>query len=91
MSLLVYLNDDFENGETGYWPNHSGIHCRFLRDVEKQHSKKDHQILIKPKLGMCVVQDQNILHILHTLLKEVLFQKGDLETNRKAPQDDRSS
>ena len=62
MSLLVYLNDDFENGETGYWPNHSGIHCRFLRDVEKQHFKKDHQILIKPKLGMCVVQDQNILH-----------------------------
>ncbi len=62
MSLLVYLNDDFENGQTGYWPDHNGIHCRFLRDVEKQHSKKDHQILIIPKQGRCVIQDQNILH-----------------------------
>jgi len=59
---LVYLNDDFEDGETGYWPNHNGIHCRFLREVEKQHSKKDHQVLITPKQGKCVIQDQNILH-----------------------------
>ena len=62
LSLLVYLNDDFDNGQTGYWPNHNGIHCRFLRDIEKQQSKKDHQILISPKQGMCVIQDQNILH-----------------------------
>jgi len=62
LSLLIYLNDDFENGETGYWPNHNGIHCRFLREVEKQQTKKDHQILIKPKTGMGVIQDQNILH-----------------------------
>lgn len=62
LSLLVYLNDDFEDGQTGYWPNHNGIHCRFLRDLEKQQSKKDHQILISPKTGKCVIQDQNILH-----------------------------
>lgn len=62
LSLLVYLNDDFENGQTGYWVDHCGIHCRFLRDVEKQQSKKDHQVLITPKQGMCVIQDQNILH-----------------------------
>lgn len=62
LSLLIYLNDDFEGGETGYWPDHNGIHCRFLRNVEKQCSKKDHQVLIKPKSGMCVIQDQNILH-----------------------------
>tara|TARA_Y100001970_G_C14080166_1_gene774247 strand:- start:138 stop:920 length:783 start_codon:yes stop_codon:yes gene_type:complete len=62
LSVLIYLNDDFKGGETGYWPDHNGIHCRFLRNVEKQNCKKDHQVLIKPKTGLCVIQDQNILH-----------------------------
>mgnify|MGYP006411309145 CR=1 FL=1 len=62
LTLLIYLNDDFEGGETGYWPDHNGIHCRFLRNVERCSNKKDHQIIIKPQTGMCVVQDQNILH-----------------------------
>lgn len=62
LSILVYLNEDFEGGKTGYWPDHNGIHCRFLRNVEKQCSVKDHQIIIQPKIGMAVVQDQNILH-----------------------------
>ena len=62
LSLLIYHNDDFEGGETGYWPDHNGIHCRFLRNVEKQHCKKDHQVLIKPSVGLAVIQDQNILH-----------------------------
>ena len=62
LTLLIYLNDDFVGGETGYWPDHNGIHCRFVRDIEKQSCKKDHQIVIKPKTGVCVIQDQNILH-----------------------------
>lgn len=62
LTLLIYLNDDFNGGETGYWPDHCGIHCRFLRNVEKQNSTKNHQVLINPKIGMGVVQDQNILH-----------------------------
>jgi len=62
MTLLVYLNDDFEGGETGYWPDHNGIHCRFLRAEEKQGSKKDHQVVVTPKTGMALVQNQNILH-----------------------------
>lgn len=62
LTLLVYLNEDFEGGETGYWPDHNGIHCRFLRNEEKQSCKKDHQVVIKPKTGLMVVQDQNILH-----------------------------
>jgi hypothetical protein len=61
-TLLIYLNEDFEGGHTGYCPNHNGIHCRFIRNVEKQHSKKDHQVNVTPKTGMAVVQDQNILH-----------------------------
>lgn len=62
LSLLVYLNEDFDGGQTGYWPDHNGIHCRFLRNVEKQCNVKDHQVLITPKTGMAVIQDQNILH-----------------------------
>lgn len=62
LTLLVYLNDDFKGGETGYWPDHNGIHCRFLRAEEKQSCRKDHQISITPKTGLMVVQDQNILH-----------------------------
>lgn len=62
LTMLVYLNEDFTGGETGYWPNHNGIHCRFLRNVEQQQCKKEHQVLIKPKMGMAVIQDQNILH-----------------------------
>ena len=62
LTVLIYLNDDFEGGETGYWPDHNGIHCRFLRNVEKQQCKKDHQVLIKPQTGLCIIQDQNILH-----------------------------
>lgn len=62
LTLLIYLNDNFLEGKTGYWPNHNGIHCRFLRKVEKQSCKKDHQIVISPEIGKCVIQDQNILH-----------------------------
>jgi hypothetical protein len=62
LTLLVYLNDDFEGGETGYWTDHNGIHCRFIRAEEKLGCNKNHQIVITPKTGMAVVQDQNILH-----------------------------
>ena len=87
LSLLIYLNDDFEGGETGYWPDHNGIHCRFLRNVEKQSCKKDHQVVIKPSSGLCVVQDQNILHeglpttkgIKYLLRTDIIHQK---EINR---------
>eukprot|EP01097_Dermamoeba_algensis_P011705 TRINITY_DN9189_c0_g1_i1.p1 TRINITY_DN9189_c0_g1~~TRINITY_DN9189_c0_g1_i1.p1 ORF type:complete len:268 (+),score=31.86 TRINITY_DN9189_c0_g1_i1:76-879(+) len=57
-TLLIYLNDEFSGGETGYWTNHQGIHCRFLRDCEW----KPHQHVIIPQNGTCVVQEQNILH-----------------------------
>ena len=55
LSLLVYLNDNFEGGETGYWPDHDGIHCRFLREREKQHPKKSHQVQITPVTGKGVI------------------------------------
>ena len=62
ITLLVYLNEDFEGDQTGYWPDHQGIHCRFLRKAEKQMEKKNHQVLITPQAGTAVLQYQNVLH-----------------------------
>jgi prolyl 4-hydroxylase len=58
LAFLIYLNDDFTGGETGYWPSHEGIHCRFLRESEN----KPHQVNITPVTGTAVIQDENILH-----------------------------
>lgn len=52
------MNDDFDGGTTNYWTDHAGIHCRFLRDVEE----KPAQLVIRPRKGRAVVQEQNILH-----------------------------
>jgi len=62
MSLIVYLNDDFSGGHTGFWTQHDVIgkkeHCRFLRGVEH----KPHDVVIQPELGKIAIMDQNILH-----------------------------
>jgi prolyl 4-hydroxylase len=86
LSLLVYLNDDFEGGITGYWPDHNGVHCRFLRNVERQCSVKDHQVAITPKTGLGVVQDQNILHEGTPTTKGVKYiLRTDIIHERKVP------
>jgi hypothetical protein len=62
MTLLIYLNDDFEGGETGFWTQHDvqgkKEHCRFLRGVED----KPHQVVIEPVKGRGLISDQNLLH-----------------------------
>lgn len=58
ITLLVYLNEDFDGGTTNYWVNHEGIHCRFLRDVEDK--PPSHRI--QPVTGRAVLQEQNLLH-----------------------------
>lgn len=62
MTLLIYLNDDYSGGNTGFWTQHDkpGVkeHCRFLRSSEN----KPHQIVINPKVGRALVNDQNLLH-----------------------------
>jgi hypothetical protein len=62
-SLLIYLNDDFEDGQTGYWPDEIGLHCRYKKDVDEQSSKrKTHQILVTPEPGKIVLQYQDMMH-----------------------------
>jgi len=62
VTVLVYLNDDFEGGHTVYWPDQTGIHCRFVMDADKQGNKKNPAIDITPKTGTMVLQGQEILH-----------------------------
>lgn len=62
-TVLVYLNQDFEDGQTGYWPDETGIHCRFRKGADDSSSKqKLHQIVITPQTGKAILQYQNILH-----------------------------
>jgi hypothetical protein len=62
MTLLIYLNDNFEGGQTGFWTQHDEIgkkeHCRFLRGSEN----KPHQVVVTPVTGMVLINDQNLLH-----------------------------
>ena len=44
ITLLIYLNDDFEGGTTNYWAFHEGIHCRFLRDFVRVYRSIDQSI-----------------------------------------------
>lgn len=62
MTMLIYLNDDFSGGQTGFWTQHDKIgvkeHCRFLRGSES----KPHQVVVDPKVGRVLINDQNLLH-----------------------------
>jgi len=62
MSIVIYLNDNFNGGCTGFWTQHDvqgkKEHCRFLRDTEY----KPHNVIIEPELGKICIMDQNILH-----------------------------
>ena len=59
-TFLLYLNDDFEGGETGYWPDHNGIHCRFIRNVERRSGIKAHLIIIKTRIGNKILEIQHL-------------------------------
>ncbi|MHA2403537.1 MAG: 2OG-Fe(II) oxygenase family protein [Candidatus Kariarchaeaceae archaeon] len=69
LTLLVYLNDDFENGNTAFWTKYAQVgtsgHCRFLRndndnDFNKANPPAD--LKIKPQTGMVLINDHMIQH-----------------------------
>eukprot|EP01118_Nematostelium_gracile_P009469 TRINITY_DN3199_c0_g1_i1.p1 TRINITY_DN3199_c0_g1~~TRINITY_DN3199_c0_g1_i1.p1 ORF type:complete len:194 (+),score=25.23 TRINITY_DN3199_c0_g1_i1:25-606(+) len=39
LTLLIYLNDGFDGGNTVFFPDHQ--HCRFLRDVENKIPRRN--------------------------------------------------
>jgi len=77
LTLLLYLNDDFDGGETRFFP--SKQHCRFLRDVEN----KIPTVIVKPERGAALLNIHNILHeatavdnsIKYVIRTDILFQK----------------
>jgi hypothetical protein len=58
MTVLVYLNDEFENGTTNYWNDGTKSNFRFLSHV----NNPEPDIIIKPKTGMVSISDHVIQH-----------------------------
>ena len=77
LTLLIYLNDGFQGGETRFFPDKQ--HCRFLRDIENKQPVH----VIQPKLGMALINIHNILHegsrvqsgIKYVLRTDILYEK----------------
>jgi len=66
-TLLVYLNDEFQEGSTSFWTKYAtpegvkGSHCRFLRDDgETKFVPPD--LKIKPVTGMALLNDHMVQH-----------------------------
>jgi prolyl 4-hydroxylase len=62
LTLLVYLNEEFDNGRTLFWSKYANGetkgHCRFLRDVDTE----DADLAINPITGMGLISDHVIQH-----------------------------
>lgn len=58
LTVLVYLNDNFEEGTTNYWNDSTKSNFRFLVNVRNQ----DPDIVINPKIGMASISDHVIQH-----------------------------
>jgi len=68
-SMLIYLNDSFEDGETVFTVSDKEINdlgagltaAEELKELKKNNTNVTH-VTIKPVKGMCVIFDQRILH-----------------------------
>lgn len=62
LTLLVYLNDEFEEGRTLFWTQYGTTgtkgHCRFLRETEFAES----DLQISPKMGNGLINDHMVQH-----------------------------
>ena len=62
LTVLVYLNDNFEDGKTLFWTKYATTgttgHCRFIRDIEFTES----DLQIEPELGKVVIHDHMVQH-----------------------------
>lgn len=62
LTLLVYLNEGFQDGKTLFWTNYATVgttgHCRFIRDIEFTES----DLNIEPEMGKAVIHDHMVQH-----------------------------
>jgi prolyl 4-hydroxylase len=65
-TVIVYLNDNYEQGETCFYVSKKEINKTSLHDgktvQEEIHDKEYECIKIKPKKGMMLMFDQRLLH-----------------------------
>lgn len=67
-TLLIYLNDDFKNGETGYWADfdtgdmgtNRKRYCNFVNECGTVND--DHDIVVKPETGKALITDHCLFH-----------------------------
>ena len=61
-TLLIYLNDEFQEGQTTFWTKYAteGVvgHCRFIRDLEFTEA----DLKITPKTGRALINDHMVQH-----------------------------
>lgn len=56
LTLLLYLNDDYEGGKTNFWLEKG--HCRFLKEIELRIPS----LSVSPKTGRCLLNIHNVFH-----------------------------
>jgi hypothetical protein len=69
LTLLIYLNDDFQDGNTAFWTKYAQVgtsgHCRFLRDGNDPDFNKSNpaaDLKIQPKTGKALINDHMVQH-----------------------------
>jgi hypothetical protein len=62
LTLLVYLNEEFQEGNTAFWTQYANGevqgHCRFLRETKFT----DADLKVSPKTGMALINDHVVQH-----------------------------
>lgn len=63
-TILIYLNEDYKNGETSFLlPDKEVVHCGQTMDEElKIYGDNIHKISVKPKIGRAIIFDQRYIH-----------------------------
>jgi len=95
LTLLVYLNDEFEDGCTAFWTKYAQVgtsgHCRFLRtsndnDFNKGNPEAD--LRVKPVTGKALINDHMVQHEGEAPLKGRKYvMRTDILHEKEVPKD----
>jgi hypothetical protein len=65
-TLLIYLNEDFDDGETCFWTEYATVgsegHCRFKRESDSTKKSAAANLRVKPVTGMAIINDHMVQH-----------------------------
>jgi hypothetical protein len=78
-TIIIYLNDNFENGETIFRvPNNEIEHNGLTVDQELEKMIDYNDIIIKPKKGTAIIFDQRLLHMANSVINTKYVLRTDL-------------